>query len=133
MRTTPDKENPINDITDNIHLLDNVSNYLVEREVRFKKIEINNDYKTFICPAGHYGQLAYYYLNDTVKNKISGFIDGDNFKIGKRVYGTPYYTMEKTELSNYDNVNIILCSERYRDEITEEIKLLNKNANIINV
>jgi transaldolase len=118
---------------DNILYLNKIKNYLIERENKFKNIEINNDYKTMICPAGHYGQLAYYYLNENVKKKICGFIDSDKFKIGKRVYGCDHYTFEKSELTKYKNINVILCSERYRNEITEEIKLLNKNTNIINV
>jgi glycosyltransferase involved in cell wall biosynthesis len=74
-----------------------------------------------------------YFLNDNVKKKIEGFIDGDKFKIGKRVYGTKYYTFEKCEISKYENVNIIICSERYRNEMIDEIKILNKNANVINI
>jgi FlaA1/EpsC-like NDP-sugar epimerase len=120
-------------LQNNIHYLYEVKNYLVEREKKYKNVKIDNENKTFIFPAGHYGQLAYYFLNDDIKKKIEGFIDGDKFKIGKRVYGTKYYTFEKYEISKYENVNIIICSERYRNEMIDEIKILNKNAKIINL
>jgi hypothetical protein len=123
----------IDDNSNNMFYFEKIKKYFLERENRLKKIEINNNYKTVICPAGHYGQLAYYHLNENIKKNITGFLDGDKFKIGKRVYGTEHFTFEKSELVNYDNVNVILCSERYRDEITEEIKTINKNANIINI
>jgi len=131
-KITDSNENKLN-LKNNIHYIDELKNYLVERENKYKNLEIDNENKTFIFPAGHYGQLAYYFLNDNIKKNIEGFIDGDKFKIGKRVYGTKYYTFEKCEISKYENVNIIICSERYRNEMIDEIKLLNKNAKIINL
>jgi FlaA1/EpsC-like NDP-sugar epimerase len=132
-KNTNSNDNSVAKLQSNLHYLNEVKHYLVEREKKYKNLEIDNDSKTFIFPAGHYGQLAYYFLNDNVKKNIVGFIDGDKFKIGKRVYGTKYYTFEKCEISKYENINIIICSERYRSEMIEEIKLLNKNAKIINI
>ena len=42
-------------------------------------------------------------------------------------------TYDKLKLCDYENINVILCAERYRDEITIELLLHNKNINIINI
>jgi len=120
-------------IRENIYLLTELKNYFIERENKIKNIVINNDYKTFICTAGHYGQLVYTLTNKKIKDNVIGFLDGDTFKIGKRVYGTEYFTFDKSEISKFENINVILCAERYRDEITDELILHNKNVLIINV
>jgi hypothetical protein len=77
--------------------------------------------------------MAYNFLDKYVKENVVGFLDGDPLKIGKRVYGTEYFTYAKSKLSEYVNVNVILCVERYRDEITSELLSHNKNTNIINI
>ena len=120
-------------IREETYLLDKLKEYFIQRENKIKAITINNENKTFICTAGHYGQLVYTLINEQVKKNVIGFLDSDPFKIGKRVYGAEHFTFEKSKLQEYENINVILCAERYRDEITAEILSHNKNANIINV
>ena len=72
-------------------------------------------------------------MDENIKNNIIGFLDGDSFKIGKRVYGTKHFTYDKLKICDYENINVILCAERYRDENTTELLLHNKNINIINI
>ena len=121
------------EVTKNVYLLDTLKEYFICRENKIKNIKIDNDNKTFICTAGHYGQLVYTFLDENVKNNIIGFLDSDSFKIGKRVYGTKHFTYDKSKLCDYENINVILCAERYRDEIINEILSHNQNTNIINV
>jgi hypothetical protein len=121
------------EVTKNLYLLDTLKQYFIGREKKIKDIKIDNSYETFICTAGHYGQLVYTFLDETIKHNIIGFLDGDSFKIGKRVYGTKHFTFDKSKLCDYENINVILCAERYRDEITREILMHNKNTNIINI
>jgi len=120
-------------INDNLHFLNEVKQYLLNRENMFKKIKIDNDNKIFIFPAGHYGQLCYHFLDENVKKNVEGFIDGDPFKIGKRVYGTEKFTYKKSKITTYKNINIIICSERYRTEMAKEINILKKNVNIVHI
>jgi hypothetical protein len=122
-----------NDVIKNVYLLDKLLKYFIGREKKIRRIKIDNNYQTFICTAGHYGQMAYNFLDKYVKENVVGFLDGDPLKIGKRVYGTEYFTYAKSKLSEYVNVNVILCVERYRDEITSELLSHNKNTNIINI
>jgi hypothetical protein len=122
-----------NDLTKNLYLLERLVEYFTKRENTITKIRIDNNYKTFICTAGNYGQMVYTFLDENTKPSIVGFLDGDPFKIGKRVYGTEHFTYAKSKLSEYVNVNVILCVERYRDEITAELLSHNKNTNIINI
>ena len=121
------------EVTKNVYLLDTLKHYFTCRENKINNIKIDNDYETFICTAGNYGQLVYTFLDKTIKDNIIGFLDGDSFKIGKRVYGTKHFTFDKSKLCDYKNINVILCVERYRDEITKEILLHNKKTNIINI
>jgi hypothetical protein len=122
-----------NDVTKNVYLLDKLLKYFLSRESKISRIKIDNNHKTFICTAGHYGQMVYTFLDANTKQSIVGFLDGDPFKIGKRVYGTEHSTYEKSKINEYVNVNVILCAGRYRDEITTELLSHNKNTNIINI
>jgi hypothetical protein len=122
-----------NAVTKNVYLLDTLKEYFLGREKKIKDIQLDNNNKIFICTAGHYGQLVYTFLDEKIKNNVIGFLDGDVFKIGKRVYGTEHFTFDKKKLSDYENINVILCAERYREEITKEIIFHNKNTNIINI
>ena len=79
---------------------------------------IHIDKPCFICPAGYYGQMIYYYLQRFTPY-IKGFIDNDPLKHGKRVYGTPLYIFSPEVLTkNKDEaVYIILYAGPYTNEI----------------
>ena len=60
---------------------------------------INIDRPFYICPSGFYGQFIYFHLNDETRKNLIGFLDGDKFKIGKRLSGTrlPIFDQEHRE------------------------------------
>jgi hypothetical protein len=120
-----------NVIKDNLYLLESVKNYFLNRESIIKNTVLGKE--TYICPAGHYGQLIYYFLTNENKQKILGFLDGDSFKIGKPVYGTHLNTFKKDKISEYDDIEVIVCSSRYRDEIKSDLLTINENVRIINI
>jgi FlaA1/EpsC-like NDP-sugar epimerase len=111
--------------------MEEVKTYLVNREKVISELKFEND--VFICPAGNYGQMIYYFLNSDNKKKILGFLDGDTFKIGKKVYGTDMFTFKKDKVCEYDKVNVVLCVEKFRYEIKREISALNSNVKFIDI
>jgi hypothetical protein len=97
-------------------------NFEKRREI-LENITIKDD--TYIIPAGHFGQIVYYYLKS---EKIKGFIDNDNNKQNKRVYGTPLMTFSLTEINP---TNIILYAGAYSDEISKQIKYIHPTCNVL--
>lgn len=90
-----------------------------------KNININVPF--YICPSGFYGQFIYFNLNDETKNNLIGFLDGDIFKINKRLCGTPVNIFEKKEITKYNNITILIASSKHTNEIQDELLLYNKN------
>jgi hypothetical protein len=86
---------------------------------------VDIDDETYIMPAGHFGQIVYYYLKN---KKIKGFIDNDSNKQNKRVYGTPLMTFSLTEVNPK---NIILYAGAYSTEIREQIRLVHPTCNVL--
>jgi hypothetical protein len=101
-------------------------------ELLFSSVEIKQ--KCFIAPAGHYGQKIYYYLQDYHEN-IIGFLDNDSCKIGKRVYGTPKFVFNPSELLNYKDqqITIILFAGPYTKEIKDQYDQIHTNINYIEI
>jgi hypothetical protein len=98
-------------------------------------LKINNiriDYPFFICPSGFYGQIIFYYLNQTTKNNIIGFLDSDINKIGKRLCGTSIVIFEKEHIKNYQNPIVLLISNKYENEIKTELLYINNNTSFLN-
>jgi hypothetical protein len=128
-----DDENtiPETEIKNNVYLMEEVKTYLINREKVISELNFEND--VFICPAGNYGQMIYYFLNSDSKKRILGFLDGDTFKIGKKVYGTDIMAFKKDKVCEYDNVDVVLCVEKFRDEIKREISTLNSNVKFIDI
>ncbi len=118
-------------ITKNVYLLDEVKTYLTNRENVITELKFEND--VFICPAGNYGQMIYHFLNPDNKKRILGFLDGDTFKIDKKVYGTNIHTFKKDKVCEYENLDVVLCVEKFRDEIKREISALNSNVTFIDI
>jgi FlaA1/EpsC-like NDP-sugar epimerase len=92
------------------------------------------DTPCFICPAGHYGQKLYYYLQASKKN-IKGFIDNDPLKQGKRVYGTPVYVYSPDILKTYRETTIymILYAGPYVDELKLQLNRIHPKIIYVSV
>jgi len=97
-----------------------------------KNININTP--CYICPAGHYGQKIYYYLQKYNKH-IKGFLDNDPLKQNKRVYGTPFYIYPPKILETYSGIKvyIILYAGPYINEIKKQINLIHSNIEYISL
>jgi len=116
----------------NIMRAENIKTYTSEFELSIKNININMP--CFICPAGHYGQKIYYYLQQ-YSNYIIGFIDNDISKQGLRVYGTPKNVYSPNILTTYkDNmICVILYAGPYTKELQTQLNLLHNNIYYISI
>ena len=101
----------------------NIKGVLSDFEVSVKRVVI--EHPCFICPAGHYGQKIFYYLQQYCKNVI-GFIDNDLSKQGKRVYGTPAFVYSPDVLIEYKGspILVILYAGPYTRELKLQLNLL---------
>ena len=81
----------------------------------------------FIAPAGHMGQLVY---SQTKPKHLSGFLDNDTAKQGRRVYGTPFYAHRFDTLKGLDAPTVYLYAGVYSDEISRQISSINSSAQI---
>lgn len=102
--------------------------YFAAREQQITSVDISGIVSIF--PAGHYGQLVYYYLSN--KNIIiKNFYDNDKSKQGGRVYGTNSLVKSPTELSGIQAPeNILLCASIYNDEISRGLLSINPRLHI---
>ena len=99
-------------------------------EQRIQKVQL--DKPTFICPAGHYGQKIYYYLQGFYPY-IKGFIDNDPLKQGLRVYGTPCTVYSPEVLSQYKDepISCILYAGPYTQELQTQLKGIHPMVEIL--
>jgi len=125
---------PIVLFNDTDNSINKLKNYFITRENRFKNIEISDNYKYFIAPSSHFGQLIYHYLSRN-KEAIIGFLDSDITKINRRVYGTPLYTFPKNKIVEYknENVAVIISAGIFTNEIKNELQLYHDNILFIEV
>jgi len=119
-------------LTTSIQRSTSIKAYLTDFETSVKKIII--DRPCFICPAGHYGQKIFYYLQQYCKS-IVGFIDNDLCKQGKRVYGTSAYVHSPDILITYrDNpICIIMYAGPYINEIKEQLATIHHSITYIDI
>lgn len=94
-----------------------------------KKITINKPF--YICPSGFYGQFIYFHLNNATKQHLLGFLDGDNFKINKRLSGTDLHIFEKGAIAEKPEVVVLISSSKHTTEIRDELLSYNKNITFI--
>ena len=111
----------------NINLLKILNEFYKKSMKDIENIKINE--KFYICPSGFYGRYIYYYLNTETKKNVIGFLDGDKFKINKRLYGTPINIFAKQHIKDKNDVNILICSKKHENEIKSELEFYNKNVN----
>jgi hypothetical protein len=90
------------------------------------------DRPCFICPAGHYGQKIYYYLQ-AYRQHIMGFIDNDASKQGLRVYGTSVNVYSPHVLQEHQEnpVCIILYAGPYSGELKQQLNQLHSDIRYI--
>ena len=112
-------------------IVEEFKNYFQEREINIKSAFTSESVSIF--PAGHYGQLVYYYLADIGVN-IKGFYDNDKSKQGGRVYGTDAIVKSPLELANIQIPElIILCASVYNEEIKQGLLKINPSLTIYTI
>jgi len=102
----------------------------------YNKTHISNivvDGPFFIVPAGLYGQLIYYFLKDTYKDHMIGFLDNDPCKIGKRLYGTTKPIFKMATVAEYPAITVIIFNAPYTEEIIRQLDSYNTNINYIQI
>jgi len=99
-----------------------------EMTIRVSHVKIADG--AFIAPAGHMGQLLYSKIKSA---HLSGFLDNDKAKQGRRVYGTPYYVRSFETLKDIDSPIVYLCGGVYNDEIRDQIMNLNNSTHIYTI
>ena len=107
---------------------------ILQKEFYNKNMNIiknmNIDKPFYICPSGFYGQFVYFNLNENTKNNVIGFLDGDPFKINKRLSGTKLKIFKKDIIKNDEEIiHILISSKKHKNELEEE--LISYNSNII--
>ena len=114
-----------------ISLLKEIPTFYETAISKIKSINILDPF--YICPSGFYGQFIYFYLNENSKKNVKGFLDGDPFKINKRLSGTPLYIYEKKYISSFENITILITSAKHHTEIKTELLQYNSNITFINI
>jgi hypothetical protein len=123
-------------IVDTLTMIPSASESLIFKHFSNKSININNinlERDTYIMPSFYIGQQVYYYLNNSFKNKVIGFLDNDINKINKRLYGTPLLTYSPEVLKKKTNISIILVNTPYYQEIKEQLLSINSTIHIISI
>lgn len=113
----------------NINLIKELTLFYDNFKKKFNDLIINELF--YICPSGYYGKIVYYYLNNTSKNNIIGFLDSDKHKINKRLSGTNITIFSKDKIKGVPKAKVLIIAEKYKNEIMEELKLLNKDVEFV--
>jgi len=112
-----------------LNRVNNLFTFFIQRELKIQNIKLTKD--TFILPGGGYGSVIYYYLKETNKNLIKGFLDNDITKQNKYLYGTNILTYPLSHTSKLSNISIILSAGPYTDELITQLQSINNNLDII--
>ena len=64
-------------------------------------------------------------------DNIIGILDNDTEKIGKRLYGTQLRVFHPNTIEDLSDCFIILNVGPYTEEVTNQLKSINKNTSII--
>jgi hypothetical protein len=119
----------------NMNESSHIKKYLSDFEASIRNMVI--DRPSYICPAGHYGQRIYYYIEKytNYSEHILGFIDNDHTKQGKRVYGTPAYAYSPDVLTTRgDNkISIILYAGPYNTELKTQLNALHSDIEFLDL
>ena len=131
MRFVIDNSESDSQVLEMTNVSSKLKNYFELRENILKNIVLTQN--TFIVPAGHFGQLIYYFLKD--KEKIIGFLDNDTTKCGKRVYGTTHITYPMSDIIKYidTTVDILIHAGPYTHEIKKQLLTYHSNLRFIDI
>ena len=101
--------------------------YFDLREQVFQDISITTPF--FIFPAGHFGQMTYYFLKKFDK-LLLGFLDNDSSKINKRVYGCSFSVYSPTEILHYKDspLTVVISAGPYSSEIRKQVSSLHPSC-----
>jgi hypothetical protein len=124
------------ELIDTPTMIPSISESLILNHFSKKSININTiilERDTYIMPSFYIGQQVYYYLNNSLKEKVIGFLDNDINKINKRLYGTPLITYSPQVLMNKTNVSVILVNTPYYQEIKEQLLNINSTIHIVSI
>jgi len=112
----------------NLGFIDKFRAYFIDREHSIQSIPIERP--IFIAPAGHFGQLIYYYLKHNT-TRILGCLDNDPTKLNKRMYGAPCKIYRMDHISKYtEPVTILLADSPYVFEIRDQLLSYNPECHI---
>lgn len=112
------------------NLLTEIPNFYKKMTNVVEQININQPF--YICPSGFYGQFIYFYLNKETKKNAIGFLDGDKYKIDKRLSGTELTIYEKKHIMNCENIIVLISSVKHQTEIINELLNYNNKIKYIN-
>lgn len=90
----------------------------------------SNNLDLYIYGAGQYGNLILKYSN-FIKERVLGFIDRDNNKVGTSIYEKRIYKLD--EIVNNKNVIIILTVVKDNISIENELSLYFQDSTILNI
>ena len=128
--TIEEKHNQLNGFKENTELVDNFFSY------HFKNAEeIQSRLNSHTGPKFLWGchTFSQYLLSFGInKESIDGIFDNDTEKQGRFLYGTNIMTLNPEILSKIKNPMIVVQAGIYTEEITNQIKTMNKNAIVIN-
>jgi len=110
----------------NLELLNQQFLFYETTKTNIRNININSPF--FICPSGFYGQYIYFNLNNDTKSNAIGFLDGNVYKINKRLSGTNLYIYDKTEIQTYNKIVVLITSKKHENEIKVELEKYNKEV-----
>jgi predicted SAM-dependent methyltransferase len=110
-------------------LIANYSNEIMNKIDEIKKFIDHNDLKFYIFGAHIFTQYLVALGLDLTK--INGLLDNSKFKQGKRLYGTNLKVSDPKDLSERDNLGIILPMGNYESEVTEQLMELGINRSKI--
>jgi len=114
-----------------LSLINEIPDFYLNKISKIKTINIFEPF--FICPSGFYGQFIYFYLNESSKINVIGFLDGDPYKINKRLSGTVLNIYNKNKITDYDSITILISSSKHSNELKQELLLYNNNITFINI
>jgi len=113
----------------NVAAIDFLKNFYAN--IKNKIMNFTTNELFFICPSGFYGKIIYHYMEKSVKEQVIGFLDSDKHKINKRLSATKCPIYGKEYIKNFENINVLIIAEKYKNEIVEELLSYNNSINFI--
>ncbi len=84
------------------------------------RIQISQDQKIFIMPAGYRGGEWYAVNHDRFSGQIVGFLDNDQAKEGMEIADKKTILFGRM-INNDDDITVIICTKYYLDEIHRQL------------